>query len=183
MKKIGVLVENRFIDQEMIYYQNRFREAGVDADFMTRLWEQPKLTFKGLELGMEMTVDKSFEDLCEGALEEYGAFIVPAGYVADMLLYAETPGELSPAAAFIQKIMADPEIVKAAICHSLWLWTPIPECLRGRRVTCHNNIIGSVKNTGAIYIDTDTVVDGDLITARTGGMFAELAKLILERMK
>lgn len=183
MKKIGILLENRFIDQEVIYYQNRFKEAGIEVEFMTRLWGQPRLTFKGMELGMDFTVDKSFEDLDEEALSGYRAFIVPAGYVADMLLYAEKPGELSPAAVLIKKLMAKPEIIKVAICHSLWLWTPIPECLSGRRVTCHNNIIGSVKNTGALYDDRDIVIDGDLITVRTGGMFAELAKTVIENMK
>ena len=179
-RKIGVFIENRFIDQEIIYYTNRFSEEGIEVDLMTRLWGQPSLTFKGLELGMPISVDKSFEDLTDDEIEMYSAFIVPAGMVADMLRYAEKPGDLAPAVQFVKKIMPMKNIYKCFICHSLWIFDFIPEDLNGRNVTCHNNIIGSVKNTGANYIDEDIVVDDDLITARTGAMFAKFSRKIID---
>lgn len=181
-KKIGILIENRFIDQEIIYYTNRFPEEGIQVDFMTRLWGQPSLTFKGLELGMQMTVNKSFETLSDEEIKSYSAFIVPSGMVADMLRYAEKPGDLAPAVQFVKKIMPDKNILKCFICHSLWIFDFIPEDIKGRKVTCHNNLIGGVKNTGAVYINEDIVIDGDLITARTGGMFAKLAKTIIAEL-
>ncbi|MBN2381565.1 DJ-1/PfpI family protein [bacterium] len=181
-RKIGILLENRFIDYEIIYYQHRFREEGLQVDFLTRLWGQPRLTFTGLELGMQMVVDKSFENMDRAELQNYAALIVPAGYVADMLRYAEKPGDLAPAVSFIQRAMAEKAIIKACICHSLWIFDPIPELLRGRTVTCHNNIIGSVRNTGALYRDQDIVIDGDLITARSGDLFAHLARTIIDRL-
>jgi protease I len=180
--KVGILIENRFIDHEIIYYSKRFEEEGFETEFLTRLWGQPKLTFKGMELGMELSVDKSFEAIDQESLKEYAAIIVPAGYVADMLRYAEKPGELAPAVKFIMEVMKDKSIIKAAICHSLWIFDPIPEVIRGRKVTCHNNVIGSVKNTGAVYIDEDVVIDEDLITARTGAMYSKLARTILNEM-
>lgn len=182
-KKICVLVENRFIDYEISYYMHRFKEEGIQVDFMTRLWGQPKLTFKGMELGMELSVDKSFEDMADDALSSYSAVIMPSGYVADMLRYAEKPGELSPAVSFMKRAMANKRIIKGAICHSLWIFDPIPETIRGRKVTCHNNVIGSVNNTGAIYVDKDIVIDNDLITARTGGLFAPFARTIIEEIE
>lgn len=181
--KIGILLENRFIDYEISYYSHRFKEEGLEVVFLTRLWGQPRLTFKGMELGMEVSVDKSFEDLNDEALSEYSAIIMPAGYVADMLRYAEKPGDLAPAVNFMKKVMGDKDIIKGAICHSLWIFDPIPEQISGRKVTCHNNIIGSVKNTGAIYVDQDIVIDNDLITARTGGMFAPFARTIIDEIK
>lgn len=180
--KIGILLENRFIDHEIIYYSRRFQEEGLEAVFLTRLWGQPKLTFKGMELGMEFSVDRSFEDLDDKALEEYAAIIIPAGYVADMLRYAEKPGDNSPAVNFVKKVMDDKDIIKAAICHSLWIFDPIPEVIKGRRVTCHNNLIGSVRNTGAIYVDQDIVIDDDFITARTGAMYSQLARRIIDQL-
>lgn len=179
-KKIGVLMENRFIDQEIIYYENRFKEENIQTEFLTRLWGQSELTFTGLELEMKKQVDKSFEEISEEKLKDYSAFIIPAGYVADYLLYAEEPGELSPAVKFVKKIMAEKSIIKGFICHSLWISGPIPEIFKGRKVTCHNNIIGHVKNTGAVYKNQDIVVDADLVTARQGGLFAEFSKKIIE---
>ena len=182
-KKIGILLENRFIDQEIIYYSHRFDEEGATTEFLTRLWGQPQLTFKGIELGMEITVDKSFEEIDDNELGTYSAIIVPAGMVADMLRYAEKPGDLAPAVQFMKRAMANKSIIKAAICHALWIFDPIPEVIRGRNVTCHNNIIGSVKNTGANYVDQDVVIDDDLITVRTGGMFAKLARTLINELE
>lgn len=42
-----------------------------------------------------------------------------------------------------------------------------PELVRGRRVVVNNNLIGDVRNMGAIYVDKEVVVDGDLVTARS----------------
>ena len=182
-KKIGILLEDRFLDQEIIYYSHRFREEGIAAEFLTRLWGHPWLKFKGIELGMEITVNKSFEHFNDKQLATYSAIIVPAGIVADRLRYSESPGDLAPAVKLIKKAMANKSIIKGLICHALWIFDPIPEVVSGRRVTCHNNIIGSVKNTGANYVDQDIVIDNDLITARTGDMFAEFAHTIIEKMK
>ncbi len=182
-QKIGILLENRFIDQEIIYYSHRFKEAGYDVVFLTRLWGQERLAFKGMELGMIQEVDHSFESLDKKALEEYGAIIVPAGYVADYLLYSETPKELSPAATFIASIMEDATLIKGFICHSLWLVAPIKMSFINRKVTCHNNIIAHVENAGMTYVDADVYVERDLITARTGGHFAPFAKALLDALE
>lgn len=181
-RKIGIMLENRFIDQEIIYYSNRFEEEGLEVVFLTRLWGQPQLTFKGIELGMHQTVNKSFEDLSDEALREYAAVIVPAGYVAEMLRYSEDPKDPAPAVKFIQKLMSDKSIIKGAICHSLWIFDPIPKSIAGRQVTCHNNIYGSVVNAGGVYVDQDIVIDGDLITARTGAMFAKFSRTIINEV-
>ncbi|MDD2717376.1 MAG: DJ-1/PfpI family protein [Candidatus Wallbacteria bacterium] len=178
-KKIAVLLENRFIDHEIIYYSHRFAEEDISVDFLTRLWGQQSLTFKGLELGMQMTVNKSFEGISDAELKAYSAVIMPAGMVADMLRYAEKPGDLAPAVLFMKRAMAEKSILKATLCHGLWIFDPIPVIIKGRKVTCHNNIIGSVKNAGAVYVDQDIVIDNDLVTARTGGMFARFAHTII----
>lgn len=181
-KKIGILIENRFYDYEIIYYMHRFAEEGIDVDFLTRLWGHPSLSFKGNELNMEINVNKSFEGISDEELDSYSAFIIPGGYVADMLRYAENPGDLAPAVEFVKKLMQKKNIYKAAICHALWMYDPIPEEIKGRKVTCHNNLIGSVNNTGAVYVNEDIVIDGDLITARESGLFAKFARTIIDKL-
>ena len=182
-KKIGILLENRFIEREVFYYQSYFESEGYQPMSLTRLWGQPRLTFKGLEYQAEATVDHSFEDITDQELSEYAAVIVPAGYVADYLLYTEKPQDVSPAARFLERLMKKPEILKGFICHSLWLAGPIRESFAGRCVTCHNNIISHVTNAGLTYVDQDVVVDDDLITARTGGHHGLFAKAILANLK
>ena len=180
MKKIGVLLENRFLEKEILYYQQRFPQAGLQVDFLTKLWGHNSLTFKGLEFGMDFTVDKSLEDIYDKQMSEYAAFIMPSGYVADMLRYSPTPETASSAVRFWQRAMLRKGIIKAIICHSVWIFDPIPDSLRGRKITCHNNVIGSAKNAGASYQDTDFYQDGDLLSARTGEHFGGLAERLIK---
>lgn len=182
MKKIGILLENRFIDQEIIYYENRFKEDGYEVEFLTRLWGNKSLKFKGLELGMVKDVDKSFEDITDKKLDEYAAIISPAGYVSDYLLYSENPGDLSPAVKFIVRIMKNKKVIKGFICHSLWIAGPIKESFKDRKVTCHNNIISHVENAGMTYKNEDIFIDDDLVTAREGGLFAKFARTIIDKI-
>jgi protease I len=55
--------------------------------------------------------------------------------------------------------------VVAAICHGPWLLCSTGS-LKGRRATCFFAIKDDVTNAGATYVDEETVVDGNLITAR-----------------
>lgn len=182
-KKIGILIENRFIEKEIFYYQARFAEEGYEVVLLTRLWGQQQLTFKGLEYGAEITASHSFEHLSPEDLKEYAAIITPAGYVADYLLYSEKVCEMSPAAAFIASIMKDKNIIKGFICHSLWIAAPLKEVFAGRVGTCHNNIISHIKNIGMNYANQDIRVDEDMVTARTGGDYPMFARTILERIR
>ncbi|RKY44444.1 MAG: thiamine biosynthesis protein ThiJ, partial [Candidatus Omnitrophota bacterium] len=121
-----------------------------------------------------------FEDISDEELKSYSAIIVPAGMVSDRLRYTEDINKLSPAVEFIRRAFANKNIVKGIICHGMWLVAPVPELVRGKRVVVHNNLLGDVKNMGAIYVDEDVVVDGDLVTARTGGHCNLFAKKIIE---
>ena len=64
----------------------------------------------------------------------------------------------------------------------MWLVSPAPELVKGRRVTCHNNLYGDVKNMGAIYTDKDVVHDADLITGRSGAHCHLFAREMINMM-
>ena len=46
----------------------------------------------------------------------------------------------------------------------------------------HNNLIGDARSYGAIYTDEDVVVDGDLMTGRTGGHCHLFARKIIDTL-
>ncbi len=71
-------------------------------------------------------------------------------------------------------------MLKGIICHGMWLVAPTPELVRGRPVVAHINLLGDVRNMGAIYTDQDVVVDGDLVTARSGSHCHLFAHKIIE---
>jgi protease I len=181
-KKIGVLVESDYYEPEIWYYRFRFEEEGAEVHFLTRLWGQERITFTGHEWKVPFEADESFEDIDDEALREYAAIIVPSGMVSDRLRYTDDVAKLPPATEFLQRAFAEPGVLKGIICHGMWLVAPAPELVRGRRVVAHNNLHGDVKNMGAVYVDEDVVVDGDLVTGRTGGHCHLFARRIIDML-
>lgn len=181
--KIGVFIESDFYENEIFYYQLRFTEENIDVHFLSRLWGQDGLEFTGHEFGAHIHCNESFEDLSDKDINEFSAFIVPAGMVADRLRYTEDVNKIPPASALLEKLFHNKNIVKGIICHGLWLASPVAHILKGRKMVAHNNLIGDVKNYGAEYVDQDLVVDEDLITARTGEHCNIFAKEIIRQIK
>ena len=181
-KKVGVFIESDYYEQEIFYYQHRFPEEGIDLHFFSRLWGQPYLTFTGHEYKAPFECHESFEDMDDETLRSYSAIIVPSAIVSDRLRYTPDVTKPAPAVELLKRAFAEPTIIKGIICHGMWLCSYAPELVRGRRVVCHNNLYGDVINMGAIYVDQDVVVDGDLITGRTGGHCHMFARKIIDTL-
>lgn len=180
--KIGILIESDFYEKEIFYYEHRWPEEGAELHFLTRLWGQPSLTFRGHEEHYPFECRESFETIDDDALAQYAAIIVPSGMVADRLRYTEDVNKMPPATRFLERAFANTKIIKGIICHGLWLTAPSPGLVRGRRMTCHNNLIGDARSYGAIYTDEDVVVDGDLVSGRSGGHCHLFARQIIEML-
>ena len=174
--KVGVLIESDFYEPEIEYYSRCFKDVGLEVHFLTRLWGNNELTFKGHEERRLFKCKESFEYV---NLKEYAAIIVPSGMVADRLRYTEDINKLPPACEFLKKCFADKELIKGIICHGAWLMAPISHLVRGRKMVVHNNLLGDAKNMGIDYVDSDVVVDEDLVSARTGGEHVQFAQRII----
>ncbi len=181
-RRVAVLLESDFFEPEIFYYQRRFAEEGCEVHFRTRMWGQSALTFTGHEYRVPFTVTRGIEDLDDDELRGYDALIVPSGIVADRLRYTEDIAKLAPAADLLRRAFAEPGLLKGIICHGMWLASPIAEIVRGRKVVCHNNLIGDIRNMGAEYVDQDVVIDGDLITGRTGQHCHLFARTIIDQL-
>ncbi len=179
-KKIGILFEGDFYENEIFYYKYRFPEEGAEIHFLTRLWGQEKITFEGHEYKVPMDCWESFENMSDEELNSYAAIIVPSGMVSDRLRYTEDVNKIPPATEFLKRAFAQKKILKGIICHGLWLVAPATELVKGKKLVCHNNLIGDAKAYGAIYTDEDVVVDGDLVTGRSGGHAHLFARKIID---
>lgn len=177
--KIGILIESDFYEPEIWYYQHRFAEEGMEVHFMSRMWGNQSLTFKGHEYHIPFECRESFEGMSDADLRSYACIIVPSGMVSDRLRYTEDVKKIPPATEFLRRAFAEKSILKGIICHGMWLVAPATELVRGRRVVVHNNLIGDARAYGAVYTDQDVVVDGDLVTARSGGHCHQFARTIL----
>lgn len=203
-EKIAVLVENEYIPDEIRIYQERFAALGATVELMSRLWDNPSLTFLSdvEEEGKTPEVLKVTTDFEKVRLEDYAAVIMSANYTSVRLRWftapqgqAIAPGMVrqAPAVGFFARAMRNPDIIKGAPCHALWLLTPTPELLAGRRVTCNPVVMADVLNAGAIYVPADpgqpwdqqVVVDGDLVTnpsyRASEGLVEAIKQAILDR--
>ncbi|MGO9597291.1 MAG: TIR domain-containing protein [Isosphaeraceae bacterium] len=174
--KVAVLVERLYIPEEIRLYQQRFGELGITVDLMSRLWGRPKYTFAGMtdEAGNPSLSLRVALDVREVHLDDYAAVIASGGLSALFLRHFYDIGIISPAMVteapavrFFAQAMRNPKIVKAASGMGLFLLTPVPELLRGRKVTCDPIALADVVNAGGIYTPSpdNVVVDGDLVTA------------------
>jgi putative intracellular protease/amidase/mannose/cellobiose epimerase-like protein (N-acyl-D-glucosamine 2-epimerase family) len=177
---IAILMESDYVEPELDYYLRRFAEEGARTVLLTRLWGQNSLTFHGHEHQIPISVDGDLEAVDDARLREFDALIVPAGMVSDRLRYTEDVTELAPAVQLLRRAFAIPGLIKGIICHGMWLAAPVPETVRGRRVTCHNNLVADVRNMGAIYTDQDVVIDADLVTGRTVNQCHKFARTIID---
>ncbi len=186
-KRIAVLIENLFIKEEIDAYVSYFGDQmGAQVDLVTRLWDSKAIfysdeisdlgtdrqghAFKSVDLPYR-EIRKSFD---QADLSGYAAVLMAANYTSVRLRYFEgaeqgaRPSD-APAVKFFAQAMRTPTIVKGALCHGLWILTPMPELLRGRRVICHEVVEADITNAGAIVQRplTGVVVDGDLVTGHS----------------
>ena len=180
--RVAVLIESDYFEPEIHFYERRFAEEGAEVHFLTRLWGQESITFSGHEWQAPFVADRSLENLDDEDLRSYRAVIVPSGMVSDRLRYSENVDLPSPATRFVARAFEEPGIIKGIICHGMWLLSSVPHLVQGRAVTCHNNLVGDVRNMRARYVDEDVVIDGDLVTGRTGQHAHLFAHTIIEMM-
>lgn len=180
-KKVAVLVVTEYIPEEINFYQTFFTKYGAQVDFLTYLWDMPERVLVS-DIDNETKALQKMVVKNEVALanpNDYAIVLCAANYVACRLREIPPMGCLgdaslvrSPAAVrFMASAMMNPMIVKGALCHALWLLTPTPELLKGRKVICHTVVLADVLNAGAIYVPepSHVVVDRDLVTGRSAG--------------
>jgi len=177
--RIGVLIEAHFDETEFNRFNEVFPANGYELVYMSHLWDQPELTFTGNDNSAHVTVS---QELVGQDPRDFRAIILIGGYAMDRLRYQVHPREgvpnTAPAVEFLRQAVAamdEGTIRIGTICHSLWLFCAAPETLIGRRVTCAHNIMGDVASAGGTLVYdgeqlADTVVDGNLITARHPGV-------------
>ena len=190
--KIGVLIEAHFDETEFRRFNEFFPAHDYEVEYITHLWGQDKLTFKGNDFNQEVTVTREVSDVKPA---DYKAIILIGGYAMDRLRYQEHPEpgrpNRAPAVEFLRravKAMNNSNLKIGTICHSLWLFCAAPETLTGRKVTCAHNIMGDVENAGGtlVFYDDqliDTYVDGNLITGRHPGVVEVFMKTFLEEIE
>jgi protease I len=151
-RKVLVLAADLFEDMELLYPVFRLREEGV-AVTVAGLDDQPVHGKKGYgPFEVDTTVDAV-------SVDAFDALVVPGGFAPDKLRRSPTVLDLVRGFDTAGKPIA-------FICHAGWV--PISaKILKGRKATSVGAIRDDMENAGVEWVDEATVVDGNLISART----------------
>lgn len=152
--KVLLLAADLFEDTELLYPLHRLREegaqvtvAGITADPVT-----------GKRGHGPMPVDTSVDSV---SADDFDALVIPGGFAPDAFRRSERCLELTREFDTTGKPLA-------YICHAGWV--PISAgIIKGRRATSFAAIKDDMVNAGCDWVDQETVVDGNLISARHPG--------------
>jgi protease I len=166
-RKVLLLAADQFEDMELLYPLYRLAEEQI-AVTVAGLDTQPVTGKKGHgPVPVDTTVDQVAEP-------DFDALVIPGGFA---------PDKLRRSAAVLDLVRAFDDSGKpiAFICHAGWV--PISaRILKGRRATSVGAIKDDMINAGADWVDEATVIDGNLISARTPADLGPWMKALLGAM-
>ena len=167
-KNVLVLAADLFEDMELLYPVYRLREAEVGVT-VAGLDDQPVTGKKGHG---PLPVDTTVEQVSAG---DFDAVIIPGGFAPDKLRRSEAVLRL------VREFDTAGKPV-AFICHAGWV--PISaQIVKGRRATSVAAIRDDMVNAGVDWVDEATVVDGNLISARTPADLGPWMKAVLAALE
>ncbi|MDQ4102787.1 MAG: type 1 glutamine amidotransferase [Actinomycetota bacterium] len=167
-KRVLVLAADLFEDVELLYPVYRLREEEVSVA-VAGLDDKPVTGKKGHgPVQVQVTID-------EVAEEDYDALVIPGGFAPDQLRRSQRVLDLVQAFDTAGKPIA-------FICHAGWV--PISaKILKGRRATSFSAIRDDMENAGVDWVDEETVVDGNLISARSPDDLGPWLKALLVALR
>ena len=155
-KQIAILATNGFEESELKSPKEHLEKQGWTAHIISpksgtiKAWAEK-------DWGKEYDVDKTLE---EASASDYDALVLPGGVInPDQLRTNER------ALSFVQDFFRQHKPV-AAICHGAQALIN-GEAVKGRKMTSVDSISIDLKNAGAVWEDSEVVVDNGLVTSRT----------------
>jgi protease I len=167
-KKIAILVDESYQVLEVWYPYYRLREEGFDV---VTVGNGTRDTFPSKE-GYPCKVDKSIHDI---KAADFDAVVIPGGWAPDFLR------RHAKIVQFVKDLNAAGKVV-ASICHGGWMLVSA-DCVRGKKATCFMSVKDDIIAAGAKYVDAETVVDGNLITARKPDDLPAFVREIIKKLK
>ena len=167
-RKVLLLAADQFEDMELLYPLYRLAEEDI-AVTVAGLDDKPVTGKKGHG---PVPVDTTVSTVAES---DFDALVIPGGYAPDKLRRSSDVLELVRA-------FDDRGKPIAFICHAGWV--PISaKIVKGRRATSVGAIRDDMINAGVDWVDEATVVDGNLISARTPADLGPWMKALLAALR
>lgn len=168
-KKVAILTENGFEEEELTIPKKAMEEAGMMVYIVSPQKKRVK-AWKHDHWSIELPVDVSLD---EARHQNYDALLLPGGVLNPDQLRSN-----AKAIRFASDFLGNNKTV-AAICHGpqLLIETGL---LKGARMTSYPSIRTDIENAGAVWEDKEVVYDRHLVTSRSPKDIPAFNKKIIE---
>jgi protease I len=166
--KVAVLVEDHYQVLEAWYPYLRLREEGITTVFVGPGRRKEYASKEGYPAPEELPISRA-------RVSDFRGVIIPGGYAPDLLRRNKR------ILAFVSEIHRSGKLV-AAICHAGWVLASAG-ILPGRRATSFSAIRDDIVNAGAEYVNSEVVVDGNLVTSRAPDDLPAFCREIITLLK
>jgi protease I len=147
------------------------REAGGDAELLSLKLGTIDARNHDLEPAGEFPVDREVGD---ATVDEFDGLVIPGGTVnADKLRLDRT------AIAFVHDFVESGKPV-GVICHGPWTLVEAG-VVEGRTLTSYPSLRTDLRNAGALPVDEEVAVDGNLISSRSPDDLPAFCRAIVGR--
>lgn len=168
MSKVAILVEDAYQVLEVWYPYFRLREGDIDTILVGTGAKKEYKSKEGYPAMEELSIKKT-------KTADFAGVVIPGGFAPDILRrYPEVNN-------FVKEMHEQGKVV-AAICHGGWVLVSAG-ILKDKQVTGFIAIKDDLVNAGAMYIDQEVVVDGNLITSRNPYDLPAFCREILKQLK
>lgn len=153
--RVAVIATDGFEESELTEPVKALREAGAQVDIVSVKSGQIQ-AFKHHDKSITVPVDRTLD---QAKPDEYDGVVLPGGALnADGLRLEAGVQSFLRAADKAGKPMA-------VICHAPWELISAG-LVKGRKLTSYYTIQDDLKNAGANWVDSEVVIDGNLVTSR-----------------
>lgn len=170
MIKAVIITGPNFQDEEFTYPYYRLLEESYHVDVAT--------PDKAVVYGKYGVPAKPTMDTKDLKASDFDLVVLPGGF--------EAPDRLrlrKEVLQFVREMYENKKIV-AAICHGPWICISAG-IMKGKKATAYISIADDIRNAGAIYVEENVVIDGNLITAphyRNNGDFMKAVIKVMNEL-
>jgi protease I len=167
-KRVAILAENTYEDQEFWYPYYRLLETGADV-FVVGTGTSTVYTSKH---GYPVKVDAEAATVDAG---QFDLIVIPGGWAPDLM-------RRSAAMVGLVREAVEQGRLVATIGHAGWMLCSA-NVIRNRHVTGAKPIKDDMVNAGGIWLDEEVVRDGGIITSRRPADLPAFMRAVVEALQ
>lgn len=169
--RVLILATDGFEQSELFEPRKALLEAGAQVTLASLKADPIQGEVHG-EKGERIAPDTTIDQVDTA---DFDALLLPGGVGNPDTL------RMDPRAVEIVEEFMDDDKLIAAICHAPWLLVEA-DVVDGRRVTSWPSLRTDLANAGAIVLDEEVVVDGNLITSRKPDDIPAFNRAVIEAL-